>query len=81
MFARRWEIGLINQLARHQELAIEAKLNLVLRKYKIDSYIIRVQTLVRGAVVTILSNPNIRKQVLDKIGYSWKMEINIVQQR
>lgn len=70
MFARKKGTGLINQLARYQELVIEARLNAVLRKYKIGCYMTRVLILARGVVVIILSNANIRQEVLNKVGYS-----------
>lgn len=61
-------------------MAIEAELNTVLRKYKIEYYVIRVLTSARGAVIIILSIANMRQEVLNKMGYSWKMQINIVLQ-
>lgn len=78
MLARRRGTGLINQLARYQQLVIEAKLNAVLKKYKIECYMTRVLISARGVVVIILTNTNMQKEMLDMVGYSWTMEMNIV---
>lgn len=77
IFARRnWRRQ--TPLVKHQEVKIKKRLNRVLKRYKIQYHVEKITTSLNGAIIILLSYGHIRKEVLDKVRYTWKQEINEV---